>query len=98
MVKKIAFLATDGYEELELHYPFIRLKEAGYEGKYEDKEGEEVIKIPNLSELIEACGDEFGCIIRGLDGKWYVTSYPTPEKSIGDRPEEAVAKLWLKLQ
>ena len=30
MVKKIAFLATDGYEDLELHYPRIRLKEAGY--------------------------------------------------------------------
>ncbi|MFX1393746.1 MAG: type 1 glutamine amidotransferase domain-containing protein [Promethearchaeota archaeon] len=31
MVKKIAFLATDGYEDLELHYPRIRLIEAGYE-------------------------------------------------------------------
>ena len=31
MAKKIAFLATDGYEDLELHYPRIRLIEAGYE-------------------------------------------------------------------
>ncbi|MFX0023034.1 MAG: type 1 glutamine amidotransferase domain-containing protein [Candidatus Hermodarchaeota archaeon] len=31
MTKKIAFLATDGYEDLELHYPRIRLNEAGYE-------------------------------------------------------------------
>ncbi|MFX1257684.1 MAG: type 1 glutamine amidotransferase domain-containing protein [Promethearchaeota archaeon] len=31
MVKKIAFLATDGYEDLEFHYPRIRLIEAGYE-------------------------------------------------------------------
>ena len=30
MVKKIAFLATDGYEDLELHYPRLRLLEAGY--------------------------------------------------------------------
>lgn len=30
MVKIIAFLATDGYEDLELHYPRIRLIEAGY--------------------------------------------------------------------
>lgn len=30
MVKKIALLATDGYEDLELHYPRIRLNEAGY--------------------------------------------------------------------
>lgn len=31
MVKKIAILSTDGYEDLELHYPRIRLIEAGYE-------------------------------------------------------------------
>lgn len=31
MVKKIAIIATNGYEDLELHYPNIRLKEAGYE-------------------------------------------------------------------
>jgi protease I len=31
MMKKIALLATDGYEDLELHYPRIRLIEAGYE-------------------------------------------------------------------
>jgi len=31
MAKKIAFLATDGYEDLELHYPRIRLIEAGYD-------------------------------------------------------------------
>jgi protease I len=31
ITKKIALLATDGYEDLELHYPRIRLNEAGYE-------------------------------------------------------------------
>jgi protease I len=31
MSKKIAILATHGYEDLELHYPRIRLKEAGFE-------------------------------------------------------------------
>lgn len=30
-MKKLAILATDGYEDLELHYPRIRLKEAGYD-------------------------------------------------------------------
>ncbi|MFW9867678.1 MAG: type 1 glutamine amidotransferase domain-containing protein [Candidatus Thorarchaeota archaeon] len=29
--KKIALLATDGYEDLELHYPRIRLIEAGFD-------------------------------------------------------------------
>lgn len=31
MVKTVAIIATNGYEDLELHYPRIRLKEAGYE-------------------------------------------------------------------
>lgn len=31
MSKKIAIIATTGYEDLELHYPRIRLHEAGYE-------------------------------------------------------------------
>jgi protease I len=31
MVKKIAILATDGFEDAELLYPKIRLKEAGYD-------------------------------------------------------------------
>ncbi|MBD3196357.1 MAG: DJ-1/PfpI/YhbO family deglycase/protease [Candidatus Lokiarchaeota archaeon] len=31
MKKKIAILATNGYEDLELHYPRIRLHEGGFE-------------------------------------------------------------------
>jgi protease I len=31
MLKKIAILAANGYEDLELHYPRIRLNEAGFE-------------------------------------------------------------------
>lgn len=31
MTKKIAILATHGYEDMELHYPRIRLHEAGYD-------------------------------------------------------------------
>jgi len=31
MVKKIAILATDGFEDAELLYPYFRLREAGYE-------------------------------------------------------------------
>jgi protease I len=31
VVKKVAMIATNGYEDLELHYPRIRLIEAGYE-------------------------------------------------------------------
>jgi len=31
LTKKIAIIATDGFEDAELLYPFYRLKEAGYE-------------------------------------------------------------------
>jgi protease I len=31
MSKKLAIIATNGYEDLELHYPRIRLHEAGYD-------------------------------------------------------------------
>ncbi|SRR6056297_3312175 len=31
MAKKIAILCTNGYEDLEMHYPRIRLIEAGYD-------------------------------------------------------------------
>ncbi len=30
-MKKVAIIATNGYEDLELHYPRIRLKEAGFQ-------------------------------------------------------------------
>ena len=33
MTKRIAILATDGFEEAELIYPYYRLKEAGYESE-----------------------------------------------------------------
>lgn len=60
-----------------------------------------VAKVPTLSELIEACGDDFKNLTK--DGNWYTNlvagneDYYESFDSIGDTPEEAVAKLWIKL-
>ena len=61
--------------------------------------------MPTLSELIEKCGDKFKSLhkeSRLANNKWIVASrgFPTMAMSFccnGDTPEEAVAKLWLKL-
>lgn len=55
---------------------------------------------PILSELIEACGDDFGGVIRDMFSgiwKWFAYEYPAGEKIFGATPEEAVARLWLAL-
>jgi hypothetical protein len=61
--------------------------------------------LPNLSELIEACGDKFSSLTRSPRNTWY-TSTPKGEGKYeyefvvgieGSTPEEAVANLWLAL-
>jgi hypothetical protein len=65
------------------------------------------IKIPTLSELIEACGETFGLLERDKNtGAWYcVSDIDTDGKTNAEgsysaalTPEEAVAKLWLALK
>lgn len=63
---------------------------------------------PSLSELIEACGEWFFTLIKMPGEEWRINE-PKPYTSItrqmvngteyiiGKTPEEAVAKLWLKL-
>lgn len=62
-----------------------------------------IIRIPTLSELIEACGEEFTQLIRFNSTHFQVKpslgrmlNYPD-EIFIGQSPEEAVATLWLEL-
>lgn len=64
----------------------------------------EGIYSPTLSELIEACGDNFRNLERNDEGTF--EAYPTREILIKNNgwwieksssPEEAVAKLWLEL-
>ena len=56
---------------------------------------------PTLSELIEACGDEFIKLEKHVE--WEAEAYITDKEGkhiaelYGKSPEEAVAKLWLKL-
>ena len=57
---------------------------------------------PTLSELIEACGDEFATLERKLDGWWAAFHLHDGTLKIftptsGKTPEEAVAKLYLAL-
>lgn len=69
MAKRVAILAEDDYEDLELWYPYYRLKEAGHEVKvvgsgrkpgFSSKHGYEV--KADLS-AIEADADEFDAVI-----------------------------------
>lgn len=84
-----------------------QLKDAGFpqvidfrSGEFHD--GDEEISNPSLSELIEACGDNFELsnMIRGeanrKNGNWLVMKDSGYEQ-IGHTPEEAVALLWLEL-
>ena len=61
-----------------------------------DKTDFDAVRVPTLSELIEACGDTvFFDLIKCKDG-WIATDHYM--KGEGATPEEAVANLWLALQ
>lgn len=84
-----------------------KLKDAGFPFKEHDDDHINEINgglgyYATLSELIEACGDNFATLIhdknKRKNSKWYWWSFPY--EGIGARgltPEEAVAKMWLKL-
>lgn len=79
-----------------------KLKDAGFPGFIKGLTGKvEVWDIvsskPSLSELIEACGDGFSSLSKVELGKIYLASSDINGSFNGPTPEEAVAKLWLKL-
>lgn len=94
-----------------------QLKEAGFKAKkttggYFDQDGEsKYYPSPELSELIEACGEEFRCLFSplkesvawlGVPDDLNLTDWIAEAKQIGifaegKTPSEAVARLWLKL-
>ena len=68
----------------------------GYDGK--------IYKIPVLSELIEACGEEFYQLLHKDEGGWYAAGKLHIDGIMafnsfgnGESPEEAVAKLYIAL-
>jgi len=82
-------------------FPFKWLSHVGLDGS-------ELWNYPNLSELIQACGDDLYSIQHNLSktpGEWYViSSISSPEGKRGDGPvfysdclEESLAYLWLVL-
>lgn len=86
-----------------------KLKDAGFL-QDEDGEGEMInaiddgsIKwayVPTLSELIEAFGEDFFTLEKMADF-WLASAMDEPLEPLfvqGKTPEEAVAKLWLKLK
>lgn len=62
-------------------------------------ETEQAYCVPTLSELIEACGDEFSNLIKFhiTSERWSANCYKNDLNCSGETPEEAVANLWLKL-
>ena len=65
-----------------------QLKDSGYKGEF------------NLSSLIDACGNNIDVIERNR-GEWHTDNGEMDNdkyiEAWGKTPEEAVAKLWLKL-
>ncbi len=84
-----------------------KLKDAGFPFEHECHdcgEGYGVDVTPSLSQLIEACGDDFGGLSRAKHpievGQWAAYSITANNFSdmFGARtPEESVANLWLSL-
>ncbi len=79
-----------------------KIKELGFiqsgKGTYYFMAKEDSLYVPELSELIEACGDGYFKLVHPI-GKWCAQmgleeNLPWYE---GSTPEEAVAKLWIKL-
>src|SRR3990167_11467272 len=65
--------------------------------------GDELIKIPYLSELIEACGADFAYLAKADDGReWKASAYHyyrhMIDEAVGQTSESAVARLWIALQ
>src|SRR5271155_3987006 len=77
----------------------------GVKEKFGRRANDEYLAVPTLSELIEACGEEFLTLSRqspGMIAEWkaYALDAVLDEAylpSIGDTPEQAVTRLWLAL-
>jgi hypothetical protein len=70
-------------------------------GSFDPKVRHEDYYIPTLSELIEACGEDFGQVFKRSFGDerepWGAFDHNVVTEGNGSTPEEAVAHLWLAL-
>ena len=84
-LKKAGFpqKGNQGFDNKGLFIPHF----CGFDTQYE-------AIVPTLSELIRACGDGFYSLHRLFNDDWAVNS---DVELNAETPEEAVAKLWLKL-
>lgn len=93
-----------------MNYELARqLKDAGFPQKFHAIVDESTYRMkpdytPTLSELIEACGDDFEVLKRNPNGWYYagsgLTDFPNGnrlEAGNWPTPEIAVAKLWLAI-
>lgn len=101
-LKDTGFLQENSFDE---RTSFINNRSVEWYGD-ELKDEFEPCKIPTLSELIEACGDDFEELRYNKEDKiWFANSWhfgyggfdEIADGTEGKTPEEAVAKLWLKL-
>jgi len=80
-----------------------QLKDAGFPGGEDwamKDNGSNLYYIATLSELIEACGDDFILLMHSTnlpENDAWVVWKKTGGMTFGKTPEEAVAKLWLEL-
>lgn len=106
-------LKDAGFPQEGVREPFCtECKEpAGYVKDFGHKK--EYVKVPSLSELIAACGEEFYDLTRAIDGTFHAMSWGEDRTDLGGgkcepgccgkvgkgaTPEEAVAHLWLALR
>lgn len=102
-------LKEAGYPQHKTSYSYRNHHIRGVEVAHEDSAtGEFLCDLPELSELIEACGEDFVALVRwNYNNISYVASNcerdtPMVEKGLdingeGSTPEIAVAHLWLAL-
>src|SRR6516165_9751433 len=82
-----------------------KLKDAGFPqselARAQQQAGYDYVSLPNLSTLIEVCGEGFGALGREPN-RWVACEYVSERGEWsnvheGETPEDAVARLWLSL-
>lgn len=97
----------------DVGFPFIKATpkyaNTGWTDSLFSDDGMTVYIKPTLSELIEACGDDFGALLRTPKNSWQAMGGKIVESELSstrgrfsvqvlrDAPEIAVANLWLQL-